>query len=328
MTSAEGGPNANSRELRSLRRSRSARSDHMRHMPTKSTLKPQPVLKHKCVLGEGPLWDSKRNTICWLDIIEGIIHQYNTISRHHQIIPVRQMIGCICLSTDGNFIAGVKDGIAKIDRATGRMEIIAHPEKHLPGNRFNDGGCDPAGRFWAGTMALSEEEGAGSLYMMDHKGIVSKKIEGVTISNGLAWSTDHSTLYYIDTPTQQVFAFNYNKSDGNISGKRVVINIPIDQGSPDGMTIDTEGMLWIAHWGGWQLSRWNPNTGEQLQSIALPVSKVTSCTFGGETLEDLYITTARVDLSEEENAEQPLAGCLFVIRNSGYRGRIAFEYDS
>ena len=295
-------------------------------MPTKSIFKPAPVLKHKCVLGEGPLWDSKRTTICWLDIVEGIIHQYNINSRQHRTIHVGQMIGCICLSSDGNFIAGLKNGIAKIDRETGQLEMMAHPEKHLPGNRFNDGRCDPAGRFWAGTMAISEEEGAGNLYMMDHEGVVSKKIEGVTISNGLAWSPDYRTLYYIDTPTQQVVAFNYDISSGKISGKHVVINIPDDQGWPDGMTIDIEGMLWIAHWGGWQVSRWDPNTGQQLLRIPLPVSKVTSCTFGGEALDDLYITSASIDLSEKENTEQPLAGCLFVIRNSGFRGRLPFEY--
>jgi sugar lactone lactonase YvrE len=262
-----------------------------------------------------------RSTICWIDVIAGFIHQYNTLSHQHKTISVGQMIGCICQSADGNFIAGIKNGIAKIDRETGNIEMLAHPEKHIPGNRFNDGRCDPAGRFWAGTMALTEEEGAGNLYMMDHKGIVSKKIEGVSISNGLAWSADHKTLYYIDTPTQRVVAFNFDISNGHISNESVIITIPGEDGSPDGMTIDLDGMLWIAHWGGWQISRWDPATGKKLGNIKLPVSKVTSCTFGGETLEDLYITTASIDLSEKELKEQPLAGFLFVVRNCGYKGR-------
>jgi sugar lactone lactonase YvrE len=288
----------------------------------------EPVLKHKCILGEAPLWDAKRSTICWVDIIAGVIHQYNTNSHEHKMISVGQMVGCICVSTDGNFIAGLKNGIAKINKDSGAIQMIAHPEKHLPGNRFNDGRCDPAGRFWAGTMALSEEEGAGNLYMIDQLGTVSKKIEGVSISNGLAWSADHETLYYIDTPTQQVVAFDFDVTAGHISNRRVIITIPEQNGSPDGMTIDAEGMLWIAHWGGWQVSRWNPITGKQLDHIALPVSKVTSCTFGGEAFEDLYITTASIDLTAEEWKEQPLAGSLFVIKNCGYTGRQAFEYRS
>jgi len=289
--------------------------------------KPEPVLSHKCILGEGPLWDAERSTICWLDVIAGVIHQYNTGSHHHKMIPVGQMIGCICLAGNGKFIAGLKNGIAIIDEETGAIEMLAHPERHLPGNRFNDGRCDPAGRFWAGTMALSEEEGAGNLYMIDHEGIVSKKIEGVTISNGLAWSADHKTLYYIDTPTQKVVAYDFNVTNGHISNKRVIIQIPEQEGSPDGMTIDTDGMLWVAHWGGWQISRWDPNSGRQLDKIKLPVSKVTSCTFGGESLGDLYITSASIDLTEEELNQQPLAGSLFVIKNCGYKGRSAYEYQ-
>ena len=204
--------------------------------------------------------------------------------------------------------------------------MLANPEQHLPGNRFNDGRCDPAGRFWAGTMALSEEEGAGNVYMMDQDGHVSTKIKDVTISNGLAWSADKKTLYYIDTPTHEIVAFDFDLTSGKISNKRAVIKIAKEEGSPDGMTIDSEDMLWIAHWGGWQVTRWDPRTGRQLNRIALPVSKVTSCTFGGDTLEDLYITTASVDLTEQEMKEQPLAGALFVVHNSGVKGRPSIEY--
>jgi sugar lactone lactonase YvrE len=177
-------------------------------------------------------------------------------------------------------------------------------------------------------MALSEEEGAGNLYMMDHDGNVSKKVESVTISNGLAWSKDKKTLYYIDTPTHKIVAFDFDVASGKISNKRGVIRIAKEEGSPDGMTIDSDDMLWIAHWGGWQVTRWNPQTGQQLDRIALPVSKVTSCTFGGDTLEDLYITTASVDLSEHEMKEQPLAGTLFIVHNCGFKGTSAFEYAS
>ena len=153
-------------------------------------------------------------------------------------------------------------------------------------------------------------------------------IGDVSISNGMAWSSDHQTFYYIDSPTKQVVAYDYENRSGHISNRRIVIQFADDDGFPDGMTIDTEDMLWIAHWNGWQVARWNPHTGEKLLQIKMPVAKVTSCTFGGEHFEDLYITTARVGLTEEELRKQPLAGSLFVLPKCGYKGLPAFEFSS
>ena len=287
----------------------------------------QVVTNHRCLLGEGPVWDANQNAIIWLDIISGQIHEYNVLSEQLRTIEVGQMIGCLAVTTAGNFIAGLKDGIGFVDRSSGNVKIIAAPEKHLQGNRFNDGKCDPAGRFWAGTMALTEQESAGSLYMLDHDRSIQKKKTGVTISNGLAWSVDRKTLYYVDTPTSKVTAFNFDISTGMINKERIVINIPKEEGSPDGMTIDNQGMLWIAHWDGWQISRWDPESGRKIGHVQLPVAKVTSCTFGGSNLTDLYITTAKVDLSEQELAMQPLAGSLFVIRDCGFKGLPAYEFQ-
>jgi len=285
------------------------------------------VVEHSCLLGEGPVWDASNNCIWWLDILNGVIHQFSTITSQHKVIEVGQMIGCIALTTDGNFIAGLKEGIARIDRHSGEVTMLGQPEQQLPGNRFNDGKCDPAGRFWAGTMSMIEEDGAGNLYLVDRNGSITRKLKYVTISNGLAWSHDRKTMYYIDTPTQEVVAFDFDLETGDINNKRSVIRIPVDQGSPDGMTIDAEGMLWIAHWDGWRVSRWNPTTGKELIHVPLPVARVTSCTFGGDQLEDLYITSAKVDLSAKEIKEQPLAGSLFVLKNSGFKGTGAFEYE-
>jgi len=203
----------------------------------------------------------------------------------------------------------LQNGFAFIDRASGEVKMIANPENHLPCNRFNDGKCDPAGRFWAGTMSLSEEPNAGNVYVLENKLAHTKTIEDVTISNGMAWSLDHQTFYYIDTPTLEIVAYDY------------------EEGYPDGMTIDNECMFWIAHWDGWQVTRWDPNTGEKLYRIKLPVAKVTSCTFGGENLEDLYITSAKIGLTKEELEKQPLAGSLFVMRNCEFKGMPAFEFE-
>lgn len=288
----------------------------------------EPVLKEQTsLLGEGPVWDPHRQVIWWIDILNGKIHEYSPALKTHRAIWVGQMIGSIALCTTGNFIAALQHGFAFIDRATGVVKMIADPEQHLEGNRFNEGKCDPAGRFWAGTMALSETPGAGSLYVLQKDLQPKKMIADVSISNGMAWSVDHNTFYYIDSPTKEVVAYDYEKSNGHLSNKRTVIKIADEEGFPDGMTMDTEGMLWIGHWNGWQVARWNPFTGEKLFQIKMPVAKVTSCAFGGERLEDLYITTAKVDLTEAELKIQPLAGSLFVVRNCGYTGMPAFEFD-
>lgn len=286
------------------------------------------VVDHKCLLGEGPLWDPAQKTISWVDILNGEIHEFDLIRKSHRIIPVNQMIGSIALCTNGNYIAALQGGFAFIDRKSGNIKEIFDPEAHLPGNRFNDGKCDPAGRFWAGTMSLSETANAGSLYQLGKNKFCKKMMGDLTISNGLAWSLDHQTLYFIDTPTFEVVAFDYNKKTGSIADKRRVIKIEKNFGCPDGMTIDSEGMLWIAHWDGWQLTRWNPRNGRQTGQLALPVAKITSCTFGGEKLGDLYISTARTGLNKSELEEQPLAGSLFVWANCGFNGLPAFVFEN
>lgn len=289
-------------------------------------LKIEVVTDATCLLGEGPVWVTKRKLVCWIDILNGLIHQYSPLHKKHTTIPVHQMIGTIAPCTNGNLVAALQNGFAFINRETGNIDMITDPEDHLPNNRFNDGKCDPAGRFWAGSMAISEEKGAGSVYAL-YKNLKSiKKISGVTISNGMAWSSDGKTFYYIDTPTFEIVAYDYEIATGNISNKKTIIKIDEKEGNPDGMTIDRDGMLWVAHWDGWQLTRWNPATGEKLGSIRMPVAKVTSCTFGGEALDDLYITSARVGLTEKELEQQPLAGSLFVIKNCGYQGMPAFEF--
>lgn len=290
-------------------------------------LLPAVAVQHTCLLGEGPVWDAKRKMICWVDILKGGIHEYAPEQKIHTTIPVHQMIGAFAVCTNGNFIAALQNGFAFIDRISGETNMIADPENHLPNNRLNDGKCDPAGRFWAGSMSLSEQPNAGSVYVVEKDLSITKRIAGVTISNGMAWSVDHQTWYYIDTPTREVVAYDYDKITGQITNKKTIIEIAREDGYPDGMTIDNEGMLWIAHWDGWQVSRWDPVNGKKLLRIQLPAARITSCTFGGENLEDLYITSARVGLTEEELKNQPLAGSLFILPGCGFKGMPAFEFE-
>jgi sugar lactone lactonase YvrE len=284
------------------------------------------VLAHRCILGEGPVWDEKQQTICWVDILRGEIHEYNPAEDLHKTLFVDQMIGAVTVCKNGNFLAALRNGFGFIDRISGSVTMMSDPELHLPGNRFNDGKSDPGGRFWAGTMSHNDEPEMGNLYMFDTDLSVVKKIEKISISNGLAWSADHHTFYYIDTPTYEVVAYDFDITNGSITNKRKIISIDRSDGSPDGMTIDSEGMLWIAHWDGWQVTRWNPGTGKKLMSYSLPVSRVTSCCFGGKKYQDLYITSARIGLSDDQLKEQPLAGSLFVIKNIGVTGLPLFEF--
>jgi sugar lactone lactonase YvrE len=280
----------------------------------------KPICNHKSMLGEGPVWDAANHTILWVDIMGCAIHELNMKSNALRSISTPSMIGSFALCTDGNILAAMQDGFIFIDRITGAVSPLSDPEAALNGNRFNDGKTDPAGRFWAGSMSLSGEKGTGNLYMVDQQLNVKKQVENVSISNGLCWSEDLQYFYYIDTPTMEVVRFDYDIATGEISNKTTVITIPAKEGYPDGMTIDSEGMLWIAHWEGWQVARWDPSTGNKIDSIHLPVSLVTSICFGGENMDDMFITSARVGLTDEQLAEEPLAGSSFIISKTGFKG--------
>lgn len=285
------------------------------------------VITETSLLGEGPVWDFRKKTICWVDILNGLIHEYNPVDHSHKVISANQMIGAIAICKNGHFIAAMKNGFGFIDRDSGAVSMISNPEPDLPGNRFNDGKCCPYGRFWAGTMSHTDEPEKGSFYLLDKNLAVTKKMQRVSISNGMTWSLDHKLFYYIDTPTFTVVVYDFDSINAEITNKRIAIRIPDDEGSPDGMTIDNEGMLWIAHWDGWQITRWNPLSGKRLLSIHFPVARVTSCCFGGENFQDLYVTSAKTGLTSDQLHNQPLAGSLFIIRNIGYIGLPLFEFD-
>ncbi|HPG06711.1 MAG: SMP-30/gluconolactonase/LRE family protein [Lewinellaceae bacterium] len=277
-----------------------------------------PVGPWHSVLGEGPIWSADLQAIFWVDIVSGVIHKYHPPSYEYSFREMGEMVGAIVFSDDGRIVTALRSGFAFLDWATGKLEPITDPEAHLPDNRFNDGKCDPAGRFWAGTMHVNEIPDSGNLYRMGSDLKAALVIPGVTVSNGLAWHTEGHTMYYIDSPTRKVMAYAFNMETGDLSHPREIIRFLDSDGYPDGMTIDAENKLWIAHWGGWQVSRWDPETGKKLFRLDLPVEKVTSCVFGGPRLQDLYMTTASIGLPED--GRQPLAGQLFVWRESGFEG--------
>jgi sugar lactone lactonase YvrE len=278
------------------------------------------ALQAQSELGEGPLWDVRKRLLYWVDISGHKVHVFDPSSGADRFVDVGQPVGCVAPRKNGDLVLAMQDGFAILDVESGEVRNLIDPEKHLPDNRFNDGKCDPRGRFWAGTMSMKRVKAAGSLYCLYPDLTVRTMLTRVTTSNGLAWSSDERKLYYIDTGTPYVSVFNYDPESGEISRRRRIITIPQNQGKPDGMTIDEEGMLWVAHWGGGRVSRWDPKDGSQTDVVEVPAPNVTSCAFGAPMLDTLYITTARGPLNDEERKEYPLAGGLFQVK-PGVRGR-------
>ncbi|MGQ1891499.1 SMP-30/gluconolactonase/LRE family protein [Thermophagus sp. OGC60D27] len=265
-------------------------------------------------LGEGAIWHPDNKALLWVDITGKKVFMYHPQKGMLHNLPLESMVGTVVPAQDGYLaVAAQETGIYGITPDEKLKLLTPFPADAAPNVRFNDGKCDPMGRFWVGTMSKSEQPNAGNLYMLDGDTLVVKQ-SGVTISNGIVWDTNKNLMYYIDTPTQSVFAYDYVPETGEIANRRVVVSVPKEMGSPDGMTIDSEGKLWIAHWGGYGVYRWDPDNGELLQKIEVPAPHVTSCAFGGKKLKTLYITTARVGLTKEQLDQYPLSGSLFAVK--------------
>ena len=279
--------------------------------------KPQIVTSICAQLGEGPFWYN--DALYWVNILGKKIYRYFPDKNDTEEMQLDQYVGTFAPRQKGGFILALQSGFSFLDKFNGTVTHIINPETDKPNNRFNDGKCDAVGRFWAGTMALDESPNQGALYVFDRDHQVYKKHFPATISNGICWSSDNKFMYYIDTPTHQVLVFDFNLTTGEIKNPRPLIVIDPKEGSPDGMTIDIDGNLWIALWGGGTVSCYKPGNAKLLHKIDLPVSQVTSCAFGGANLDELYITTASVGLDEEKLKQEPLAGRLFNV-NLGIRG--------
>ena len=270
-------------------------------------------------LGEGPIWDARAQTLYWLDVLNRRIYAGTDL-----LAELDESVGCISPRKSGGLILTKRFSFWTFDLDPVQTSLIASLENEPPNNRFNDGKCDPRGRFLAGTMDLNEMDPTGSLYSFDGRSI-TKLLSEVTISNGMAWSPDHKILYYIDTPAREARAFDYDLETGAIANSRVAVHIPQSLGWPDGMTSDMQGNLWIAMWGGAQITKWNPNTGELLEQIPVPAWNVSSCVFGGKNLNELYITSARKGMDEGLLKQYPLTGGLFRVETK-VEGMPSFEF--
>lgn len=272
------------------------------------------ILKANAILGEGALWHPTEQVLYWVDIEGKALHIYDPEKHEDRQFDVKSRIGTVVPAEKGGAIVALENGIHHIDTKTGNLTLLQNPLKDQPGIRFNDGKCGPDNRFWVGTMALDKREGAAVLYKMEPDGSIKQMLDNLTISNGIAWSLDAKTMYLSDTPTQTIFAFDFNAEKREISNRRKCIKIPKAAGSPDGMTLDADGNLWIALFGGSAVACYNPETGKMIAKIAVPVPNVTSCAFGGPQLDELYITTGREGLSDEQLQKYPKSGSLFLAK--------------
>ena len=262
-------------------------------------------------LGEGPIWEEEEQALYWLDIKSPAIHRFHPASAQTDTWSMPERIGCIVRRESGGFVVGLKSGFAFLDLPEGRIEKIKDPEPELPGNRLNDGKCDLQGRLWVGSMDDGEIHPTGGLYRLDAD-LSCHRMDGqYVVTNGPAFSPDGRVIYHTDSLGRTIYTHDLQE-DGTLSGKRPFVRFTEEEGYPDGMTTDVEGFLWVAHWGGWRVSRFTPE-GALDQTIFLPVSQVTSCVFGGPDLRALYITSASINLSEEASKKEPLAGSLFEL---------------
>jgi len=283
-------------------------------------------VEKRALVGEGAIWDEDSQLLYWVDILGHEVYQYNPRSGLNRTIHTMQAVGTVVLRSSGGLIVALQNGFGHIDLETERITPIGiDPEREITSNRFNDGKCDPAGRFWAGTMSFDGSANQGALYCLDVDGVVTKKMESVSISNGIVWTSDYSTMYFIDSTLNTVRAYDYDIDTGKIGNERIVCRNG-GKGVFDGMTIDAEGLLWIAIYGGSAVKCYDPRDGSLKRELIMPFTNVTSCAFGGKNLDQMYVTSACQKMSEGELENQPLAGSLISIE-PGSVGILSFKYE-
>jgi len=264
-------------------------------------------------LGEGPIWDVRTSELLWVDIPPGIVHRLDPATGADRSFELGQPVGAVVPRASGGYAFALRDGFAVGDEAG--LELVATVDGERPDMRMNDGACDPAGRFWAGTTRFDYRRAAGALYRLDVDGGVETMLTEVTVSNGIGWSPDGTRMYYVDTGTPRVDVFDFDVASGAIENRRPLVTVEKGAGLPDGLVVDEEGCIWVALWDGWSARRYSPE-GELLAVVDVPVARVTKPAFGGPALDRLFVTTA---LPDAPDPAQPHAGGVFVA-DPGVRG--------
>ena len=274
------------------------------------------IVDARCELGEAPLWDHRQEVVVWVDILSGELHRWSPATRRHQMLyRADQPIGTVALHDEGYLLAAGTSLV--VWRPDGSIRRLATVTGELPDHRFNDGAVDPQGRFLAGTVGPTEDTPTGRLHRLERDGTTTVLLDGLTLSNGIDFSADGSTMYLVDSPTRCVQVFDY----GDTVSRRGSLAVTGGDELPDGMCLDADEHLWVAYFEGRRLVRYTP-AGSADRVVELPVSQVTSCCFGDVTLDTLYISTARENFSPQRRSAEPAAGSLFRVR-TGHRGRRA-----
>jgi sugar lactone lactonase YvrE len=283
-------------------------------MDVRAPVAAEPVGDVRAVLGEGPYWRPEEDCLLWVDIPQGLLHMTRVLTGETITHEVGDVSAAFPALGGGLLTAGGSRLTLRAARPGEgwRGQIIAEvpAREHV---RFNDASVDPAGRVWVGSMHTGESEPLGELYRLDPGRVLTPVVKGVTVSNGIGWSPDGSRMYYADSPMRRIDVFDYDPATGEAFQRRVFADLTRADGFPDGLTVDLDGCVWVAMWGGGALRRFTPD-GEQDAVLPVPVSRPTSCAFGGPDLTDLYVTTASIDFTEAELAAEPLAGRLLRLR--------------
>ncbi|MFN6566859.1 SMP-30/gluconolactonase/LRE family protein [Dendronalium sp. ChiSLP03b] len=282
------------------------------------------VLNARARLGEGPVWDANKQLLYWVDIYNYRVHQFHPASGKNVFFDVGDVVGAIAVAGKNRLIMALRHNLAFLDTQKGTVTPIVEIETDLPDNRFNDGKCDIQGRFWFGSMSASGKEQA-SLYRYDCDGSLHVMETGLTVSNGLGWSPEQKTFYLTDSAKQKIYAYDFDAVTGNISNRRIFVDLTGESFYPDGLTIDSQGYIWSAMWNGGCVIRFN-HKGQEVFRLQLGVPLVTSCTFGGEHLQVLYITTASIGLSQGEIDKSFESGDLFAF-NTDVTGLPIHEFN-
>lgn len=281
----------------------------------------QVFCKADALLGEGPLWDHRHGALAWVDIEGRRVHVTSADGSGTRSYETPDKVGAVALHEGGGLLLAVGAGFATLDLVSEQVEWVVEV---VPGAdpevvRMNDGGVDPQGRFWCGTKVHDETPGGAAVYRLDGPGQATEVLGGATIANGLVWSLDGTTVHWIDTPTRRIDRFVYDAATGTLSERATFVDTSGLPGWPDGMTIDAEGDLWVAFWGGWCVRRFSGADGALLEELPVPAEQSSACAFGGPELDRLFVTSARTGLTEAQLAEQPHAGSVFVCE-PGARG--------
>lgn len=287
---------------------------------------PQVVLDCRNNLGESVIWDDRTQRLWWVNIHQAQIWSWAPLAGNEpEVFQLDERVGAIALREKGGIAAALQSGFALFNPATSTVEKVADIEPHLSTTRLNDGRVDPAGRFVCGGMDESTpQRPLSAVYALEADGADRRIIEGVSCANSICWSPDGATLYFTDMPTRRIDAFDYDVASGTAANRRLFADLSREPGFADGSTVDAEGYLWNAQWGGRKVVRYAPD-GKVDREIALPIDNPTCLTFGGPDLDILFITSAWFGIDEAARSEQVHAGSIFALR-PGVRGRIESRF--